>query len=73
VNNDHNDHNLLGTFLPVLNPVVIPGLRVGISAVLRGSLYVMYYPMYLVSDSRAGLKTTIIIVIIITIDLSILA
>jgi len=32
-----------GSFLPVLNPVVIPGPRAGICcAVLRGSLY---YPM----------------------------
>jgi len=29
-----------GSFLPVLNPVVIPDLRVGICAVLRGSLCV---------------------------------
>jgi len=30
-----------GSFLPVLNPVVIPGLRAGICcAVLHGSLYV---------------------------------
>ena len=30
-----------GSFLPVLNPVVIPGLRAGTCcAVLRGSLYV---------------------------------
>ena len=30
-----------GSFLPVINPVVIPGLRAGICcAVLRGSLYV---------------------------------
>jgi len=30
---------LCGSFLPVLNPVVIPGLRAGVCcAVLRGSL-----------------------------------
>ena len=33
---------LCGSFLPVLNPVVIPGLRVGMCAVLRGSLLIVY-------------------------------
>ena len=30
-----------GSFLPVLNPVVIPGLRAGTCAVLRGSLLIV--------------------------------
>ena len=30
-----------GSFLPVLNPVVIPGLRTGTCAVLRGSLLIV--------------------------------
>ena len=29
------------SFLPVLNPVVIPGLRAGTCAVLRGSLLIV--------------------------------
>jgi len=34
---------LCGNFLPVLNPVVIPGLRAGTCfAVLRGSLLIVY-------------------------------
>ena len=49
-----------GSFLPVLNPVVIPGRRVGICcAVLRGSLYVCMYICIIhvtVCDCHAGLR-----------------
>jgi len=45
-----------GSFLPVLNPVVIPGLRAGICcAVLRGSLYVCIINVTL-CDCHAVLK-----------------
>ena len=30
-----------GSFLPVLNPVVLPGLHAGICAVLHGSLFIV--------------------------------
>jgi len=50
--------------LPVLNPVVIPGLRTGICcAVLHGSLYVC---ITLCNQCQAGLIKAVIIIIIIT-------
>ena len=47
---------MCGSFLPVLNSVVIPGLRAGICcAVLRGSLYVcMRYSVRLSSWINKG-------------------